>query len=188
MCRCLSRHWSLTFCTLNPIKFCTHQWMCTSSYTHAFPFFFVSFVGVFVLIFVCTAAEVWWEYNLQSTASMSWGSTADMESLATDRKTVWNMHATEASLRLGPITYLLGSPSNNNKQTNCLPSPPPPSLSLSLSSFPSILGLSSLLLIMVHKNRNDQQRVKKWNEKSWPGYDRKVREKNFEKWKTENLT
>ena len=41
MCRCLSRHWSLTFCTLNSIKFCTHQWMCTCSYTQAFPFFCV---------------------------------------------------------------------------------------------------------------------------------------------------
>ena len=30
MCRCLSRHWSLTFCTLNSFKLCTHQWMCTS--------------------------------------------------------------------------------------------------------------------------------------------------------------
>ena len=39
MCRCLARHWSLTFCTLNSFKFCTHQWMCTSSYTPAFPFF-----------------------------------------------------------------------------------------------------------------------------------------------------
>ena len=39
MCRCLSRHWSLTFCTLNSFKLYTHQWMCTSSYTQAFPFF-----------------------------------------------------------------------------------------------------------------------------------------------------
>ena len=55
MCRCLSRHWSLTFRTLNSFKLCTHQWMCTSSYTQAFPFFLLRFVGVFVLIFVCTA-------------------------------------------------------------------------------------------------------------------------------------
>ena len=39
MCRCLSRHRSLNFCTLNSFKLCTHQWMCTSSYTQAFPFF-----------------------------------------------------------------------------------------------------------------------------------------------------
>ena len=40
---------------------------------------FISFVGVFLLIFVCTAAWVWWEYNLQSTASTSWGSPADVD-------------------------------------------------------------------------------------------------------------
>ena len=46
LCRCLSRHWSLTFCTLNSFKLCTHQWMCTSSYTQAFPFFLLlSWVG-----------------------------------------------------------------------------------------------------------------------------------------------
>ena len=39
MCRCLSRHWFLTFCTPNYFQLCTHQWMCTSSYTQAFPFF-----------------------------------------------------------------------------------------------------------------------------------------------------
>ena len=39
MCRCLSRHWFLTFCTPNSFQLCTHQWMCTSSYTQAFPFF-----------------------------------------------------------------------------------------------------------------------------------------------------
>ena len=39
ICRCLSPHWSLTFCTLNSFKLCTHQWMCTTSDTPAFPFF-----------------------------------------------------------------------------------------------------------------------------------------------------
>ena len=32
-----------------------------------------------------------------STASTSWGKTADMESLATDRKTVWNMYASDVN-------------------------------------------------------------------------------------------
>ena len=46
LCAGLSRHWSLTFCTLNSFKLCTHQWMCTSSYTQAFPF-------VLLLSWVC---------------------------------------------------------------------------------------------------------------------------------------
>ena len=46
MFRCLSRHWSLTFCTLNSFKLCTHQWMCSSSDTPAFRsfFHFISFI------------------------------------------------------------------------------------------------------------------------------------------------
>ena len=43
MSRCLSPHWSLTFCTLNSFKLCTHQWMCSSSDTPAFRSFFISF-------------------------------------------------------------------------------------------------------------------------------------------------
>ena len=95
MCRCLSRHWFLNFCTLNSFKLCTHQWMCTSSYTQAFPFFLLlSWVCLYwfscVQLRRCSGSTT---CDLQSTASTSWGSTADMESLATDRKTVWNMHA-----------------------------------------------------------------------------------------------
>ena len=30
----------MTFCTLNSFMLCTHQWMCSSSDTPAFPFFY----------------------------------------------------------------------------------------------------------------------------------------------------
>ena len=49
ICRCLSRHWSLTFCTLNSFKLCTVR-------HSSIPVLFITFVGVFVLIFVCKTA------------------------------------------------------------------------------------------------------------------------------------